>query len=367
MVEEFLIDLAAIASILILAVALAVGTRLIIKRYLIRIVERTSIRTDRPLLQILEGPLPTFIFVLGSILAVRYWHMRFPRTFPEWLSVHFDSTATAVGVLLATSIISLMASNLIIVQIKRVTEGSPERETTFRLLNRLATLFIYSLGVFAALTVLIPPLTSSLTTILFGAGFLGIVLGMAAQRVLGNLLSGISVNITHPIRLNDAVVVRGEYGVVEDMDLHHTVIRTWDNRRMIIPNSVLDDEVIINYTLKDQKKLYPILIYVPYDADADKAGAIMVDEARKHPDVLAEMAPTFQVLDFSEGAITLRLLFAAKDQGTAFKAACDLRLAIKRRFDKEGVALSRPTRYIVHSGGDAARLSGDIEERRVGS
>jgi small-conductance mechanosensitive channel len=159
--------------------------------------------------------------------------------------------------------------------------------------------------------------------------------------------AGTDVYKNSPIRIGDQVIVRGEYGTVEDVTPRFTIVKTWDNRRQVIPNQVLDSEVLINYTLTDPKKLFTLMFYVPYDTDLDKAREVMVQEAREHPNVLKTLDPIFQVLDFAEGAIALRLLFMAKDQPTAFNAGCDLRFSIKRQFDKAGIKLSCPARYII--------------------
>ena len=150
-----------------------------------------------------------------------------------------------------------------------------------------------------------------------------------------------------PVRLGDQVSIRGEWGTVEQVTPRFTIVRTWDNRRQTIPNSVLDQEVFINYTLTNTQKLFPVVFYVSYEADLDKAKEIMVDEAQAHPGVLKSLKPIFQVLEFAPNAITLRLLFMAKDQPTAFGAGCDLRFSIKKRFDKEGIRLSRPVVWVT--------------------
>ncbi len=150
-----------------------------------------------------------------------------------------------------------------------------------------------------------------------------------------------------PVRVGDQVVIRGEFGTVENVTPRYTVIKTWDNRRQVIPNSVLDHEVMINYTLTDTTKLFPITFAVPYDTDVDVAKKITVEEAKAHPNVLDSLTPIFQVLDFSQGAITLRLLFLAKDQSTAFNTACDLRMSIKKKFDEAGIKLSCPALYLA--------------------
>jgi len=230
---------------------------------------------------------------------------------------------------------------------EHIIKQYPERETAFRLIQRFILIGIYLAAVILSATIVFPGLGAYAVSLLVGAGFLAIVVGMAASRVIGNVISGVNVILTRPIRIGDAVMIRGEFGFVEDITLRHTVIRTWDNRRMMIPNAVLDDEVIINYSIKDSKKLAPIIVSVPYNTDLEKVAKIMAEEAKKHTNVLPELEPIFQVLDFGEGAITLRLLFLAKDQPTAFDTACAIRRTIKKRFNEEGIRISCPVRYMI--------------------
>ncbi len=340
-------DILVVIGILASAILLSISLVLLLRKVLTRVINRKVVRLDESAISLVRWVFAFFIFASGLIFALRYWDLRYPRTLPEWLIANFDGLNTAFAIIISTSLVILFINSLTGVGIQRITEGKPELEGTFRLLNRLVIVLVYVVGVIAALTALFPTLWGALTTILFGAGFLGIVVGLASQKIIGNILSGINLIITHPIRIGDAVLIRSDFGFVEDIRLRHTIIRTWDNRRLIIPNNMLDDEAIINYTLIDQKKLFPITVHVPYDTDIEMARRIMVEEAEKHPNVLPELKPIFQVLDFTEGAITLRLLFMAKDQPTAFNTAVELRYAIKKRFDQEGIRLSCPVRYII--------------------
>jgi len=344
---------ATITDMLIL-IAIAVGFSAVIgallifvRRHLRRLAVRTQTRIDDVAVKLIEGPLMAFIILMGLVAILSYWEARFPATLPGWLTANLVGLGLAAGVMFTISVVVFILNQVFTGQIRKIAAMNPARETTFRLMRRVTLIFIYVAGGLGAVAIIFPGITGSLTTLLFGAGFLGIVLGLAAQKSIGNMLSGISLNIAQPVRIGDEVIIRGEFGYIEDMTLRHTVIRTWDNRRMIIPNGVLDDEVIVNYTIKDPKKLFPIVLYVPYDVNIERVAEIMVDEAQKHPDVLPELKPIFQVLDFGEAAIKLRLLFLAKDQGTAFGAACDIRRAIKNRFDREGIRLSVPTRRVV--------------------
>jgi len=124
-------------------------------------------------------------------------------------------------------------------------------------------------------------LSAAVTGIIAGAGFAGIVVGLAAQGVLGNIFSGISLMFSRPYRLGDALLYHNDFAFVEDIKLMNTVLRTWDNRRIIVPNSVIDKEPLINYTIKDPNMIAPIFFSVSYESDIDRASEMMIDELGK--------------------------------------------------------------------------------------
>jgi small conductance mechanosensitive channel len=359
MINVIPIDILMASLITIAAFVIAVISLVFIRRRLEKIAGKTRTKIDDYACMMLRGPTTIFIIAFVAFLAISYWDTILPGILPEWLSSNLGTINMAIGVVVATSIVALIFNIFFGTHVKRAIVQGPETETTYRMITRIAVIIIYIVGFAIAATVLFPGAIGSLTTLLFGAGFLAIVIGMAAQRVIGNILSGINVSITRPIRIGDAVRIKEEFGFVEDIGLRHTVIRTWDNRRMMIPNSVLDDETIINYTAKDPKKLFGVTVNVPYDTDVEKVAEIMKSEAKKHPGVLPELDPIFQVLNFEEGAIGLRLLFMAKDQSTAFGAACDIRRSVKRRFDEEGIRISCPSRYIISSSSPTTEKSVD--------
>lgn len=331
------------------AALVSIGTLILFRRYIRRFAARTKTKIDDIIVSAIEWPIMILIVAVGVILTLRYLNERIPNLLPEWVVLNLTPITYAIVVLMITSLVVTAINQISSTRIKKLVETVPEKESMFRLFNRIIVAFVYIVGVLAALSIIFPGITGTLSTLLVGAGFLGIVVGLAAQRVLGNLLSGVTINLAHPIRIGDAVMIKGEYGFVTDITLRHTIIRTWDNRRLIIPNSVLDNEVIINYTLEDPRKLFAILLYVPYDTNLERVAQIMIEEAKKHPSVLPDIQPIFQILNFEKEAIQLRLLFMAKDQATAFNTAIDLRRSIKRRFDEEGIKMSCITNYIIPS------------------
>jgi len=226
--------------------------------------------------------------------------------------------------------------------------SQPELKTTYIFLTRTILLIIALIGVSTVTFTVFPQLGGFATSLLVTAGFASIVIGLAAQSSLSNLISGFLIALTQPLRIGDAVMFKGDFCIVEDIKLIHTVLRTWDNRRLIVPNSTLQSEVIVNYSIKDPTMLVPIFVQISYESDLKKAMDIMVDIARKHPDCMPiGDLPNVVVMEFQDSGILLRLLSRAKDQPTAFRMARDLLYQIKLEFDRNNIEIPYPRRYLV--------------------
>ena len=130
----------------------------------------------------------------------------------------------------------------------------PLDQTRARMVRNLIKALVYVMG-FLLLLSLIPELKNLSLALFAGAGFAGIVVGLAAQNAFSNILSGIFLSIFQPFRLGDRVKIGEEYGTIEDITLRHTVLKTWDNRRLVIPNAKISDEYIVNYSMMDEKIL----------------------------------------------------------------------------------------------------------------
>jgi small-conductance mechanosensitive channel len=215
-------------------------------------------------------------------------------------------------------------------------------------MRRLIVLAAILIGVMAATFTAFPESLGIITSIFVAAGFASIVVGLAAQSSLSNVISGIINSISQPFRIGDAVTFRNEFCYIEDMRLIHTIMRTWDNRRLVVPNSILQNEVIINYSMNDPSVLVPVPVQVSYESDISKAMQIMTDAARSHPDCIpSEDLPNTVVMELQDSGILLRLLSMAKDQSTAFGMTRDLLLKIKKDFDEQGIEIPYPKRQLV--------------------
>jgi small-conductance mechanosensitive channel len=233
-------------------------------------------------------------------------------------------------------------------------------QTSYRVVRHTAVASVYIFGIIVVVN-LIPSLEALSITLFASAGFAGIILGLAAQSTLSNIISGISLAAFRPFRVGDLVTIRDEYGRITDITLRHTVVRTWDNRRLIIPNSVISEESIINWSIEDPTVNWPIDIGISYDSDIDIARNIMICEARKngnvmtlsqlrnyHPDIKKEEVISVRVRELGDFAVILRLLVWVEDRDIAYDNGCDIREAIKKRFDAEGIEIPFPYRTIVY-------------------
>ena len=183
-----------------------------------------------------------------------------------------------------------------------------------------------------------------------GASVTAIVIGLAAQQVLSNVFSGLSIAISRPFRVGDVVEMESEYGTIEDITLRHTVIRTWQNKRVVIPNSRLSVDTVINWTIEELTVLWAVNFGISYDSDIDVARSIIVDEIDKHPDVVhgEDREVNVRVTELGDFAVNLKATFWVTDRPTAWGTGAEIRESVKKRFDKEGVEIPFPYRTVVY-------------------
>lgn len=241
-----------------------------------------------------------------------------------------------------------------------LTQRQPGLETIYRFLRRVLVLVVVLIGVTVSTYASFPNAAAAATELVLAAGFLSIVVGLAAQSTLANIIAGAMVSISQPFKIGDAVVFpypNGDWCFVEDIRLNFTVLRTWDLRRLMVPNSLFQSSVLVNYTAVDSTMLVIVYMVITYESNVDRAREIMVEEARKHPDyVPLGNLPVTHVMDYQGGGnqgtgmyggVDLRLLSAAKDQPTAFQVEKDLLYSIRKRFQEEGIQLAYPTQRVL--------------------
>ncbi|QSE99238.1 mechanosensitive ion channel family protein [Fulvivirga lutea] len=205
----------------------------------------------------------------------------------------------------------------------------------------------------------IPELKDYGVTIFAGAGVFAAIIGFASQSAFSNIITGIFLVIFKPFRVGDHIKIGTDLmGEVEDITLRHTVINNYENRRIVIPNSVISNETIINSTLNEFETCMHIHVGISYDSSVDVATKIIQEEAEKHPDFLDARTPEdkangvpavrVRLIEFGDSSLNLRGYVWARDPMVGFAMKCDLHKSIKERFDKEGVEIPFPHRTIVY-------------------
>jgi small conductance mechanosensitive channel len=258
------------------------------------------------------------------------------------------AVALAFVIIILAWLISIATTRLL--QRPLWTVGKLKRrvdETVIRYILRVKNLIIFFVAGLIYVS-LVPSLRALLGAFLAGAGITAVVLGFAAKSALANLISGLFLAVYRPFRIGDKVTIENEYGTVEDITLRHTIVRTWEYKRLIIPNEKIDSITLINYSIIDPRMLCTVELGVSYDTNIDLARSLILEEANRCPyRVEKGDEPWMRVIAHDDFAIRLRLYVWVPDMDSAWLARFWLLEHIKKRFDREGVEIPFPYRTVV--------------------
>ena len=199
--------------------------------------------------------------------------------------------------------------------------------TQSRVLLRTAVVIILILGA-AAVLMTFPAVKTIGASLLASAGVIGLAVGMAAKPVLGNLIAGMQIALTQPIRIDDVLIVEGEWGRVEEITGSYVVLRIWDRRRLIIPLQWFIEHPFQNWTRNSADIIGTVFWWMDYGLPLDPVRA----EVRR----LCEQVPQWwdgelamvQVVDANERAMQLRALVTARNSGDAWDLRCHVRAGV---------------------------------------
>ncbi|AXI50814.1 MAG: mechanosensitive ion channel family protein [Sulfitobacter sp.] len=209
-----------------------------------------------------------------------------------------------------------------------------------RFLSKVASVFVW-LIIMMLYAHMIPALDRLSTALLASVSVASIVIGLAAQSTLANFVSGLSLIFYRPFRLGDRIQINAptglETGVVEDVSLGYTILQTFDNRRVIISNSVISNTVMVNLTAVHPRVMAIVPFSIGYDTDIDKARTLALELAEAHPQVEEVAGCPVVLLGPSSVDLTLRVWCPDPVIGAGVKY--DLTEAIKKRFDTEDIEI----------------------------
>lgn len=265
-----------------------------------------------------------------------------------------------VGVIiLLTFVLASIMRRLMNRFVRLASEKLNTDATRYKFLKHFLTAAIMLVG-FGLAIYTIPSLRSLAISLLAGAGIIAVVIGFASQAAFSNIISGIFIVMFKPFRIGDRISIGANNmysGTVEDITLRHTVIRNWENRMVIIPNSIISNETVINSSIIDEKVCSFFELGISYDSDMDQAIRIIQEEAEKHPNLIDNRRAedieneipkvVVRVMGYGESSVNLRGYLWANTATEAFIMSKDLYKTVKERFDKEGVEIPFPYRTLV--------------------
>jgi small-conductance mechanosensitive channel len=212
--------------------------------------------------------------------------------------------------------------------------------TGLRFLGKLVSVIIY-FGAFACYAHVIPELQTLGRSMLAGVGVASVVVGLAAQSTLGNLIAGISLVLYRPFKIGDRVQVSAptglETGLVVNIDLGYTVVRTADQRLLVMPNSSIAGQACINLSALPPRTSCGVSVYVAAGSDVARARQALLDLARAHPKI-AQVDGCYVTRVTSRGVI-LALAAACADPDAVPGVKSDLLENARKQFDAAGIKL----------------------------
>lgn len=311
-------------------VALAVGLALILHRIGAAIARRIAARSPGSADDVIVAKAyrPTlWIAVALALAAVRGF-------------LHLPDSADRLWTLAAGMIVPLLIGWLAIAMIRAMADvvtltaditvadnlAARRRRTRSAILTRIAV-FVVGFITVCLMLLSIPSVRAVGVTLMASAGIVGLAVGAAAQPALKNLIAGIQMAFTEPIRIDDVVIIDGEWGRIEEIRLTYVVVAIWDERRLVVPVSRFLEQSFENWTRSSSKILGSVFFWLDPTADVPRLRAKFEDIVRENPR-WDERAMGFQLTDTTAEAIQLRGIMTAADAGRAFDLRCDVREAM---------------------------------------
>lgn len=277
----------------------------------------------------------------------------------DFTNIQLLNYAIRAAVVLLAAFILLKVLRLVLNRyIQKSSEDLHVDPTQYKFLNNALGYIIY-IGAIVLIFMTIPDLRSVGITIFAGAGIFAAIIGFASQAAFSNIVSGVFIVIFKPFRVGDIVKISNLYsGTIEDITLRHTVIRDFENKRLIIPNTVISSETIHNFNIVDEKICNFIFFGISYDSNVDLAMKIIREEAEAHPNFIDNRtqqdkddgvpAVVIRLLEFGESSVNLRASVWSENPPEAFVLKCDINKTVKERFDREGIEIPFPHRTLVY-------------------
>jgi small-conductance mechanosensitive channel len=288
-----------------------------------RIARKTASTVDNALVSHLRNPVRALLPLLAVIIALPGVPLK--PNLVEYLQKFFNLCFTAS---LAWGVVGLAGAMREVVSSKYRVDvpdnlAAREMATRINMLHKIIVILVAGFAV-SAMLMSFPNLRQVGASLLASAGVVGIVIGLAARPALSNLIAGVQLAFTQPIRIDDVVIVEGEWGWIEEIRTTYVVVRIWDLRRLVLPLSYFIEKPFQNWTRVTADLLATVFIYADY--------TVPVEEVRQELKRILDSTDLWdgkvwglQVTDATDRTIQMRALMSARNSGTAWNLRCLVR------------------------------------------
>ena len=307
----------------LLAVLVALVCHYLLVKVMLRLAKRSKSGVDELLVEHFRRPVRWIMVAVAVRLTLD----------PFELSEGVQTLArTAFGIVLITLVSWLIIkatyvlSDVVALRFKvDVKDNLRARKvhTQLRVLRRLVIIIVVIVAT-ASILMTFPKVRQLGTAMLASAGIIGIVVGLAAQKTIGTFIAGLQIAFTQPIRLDDVVIVEGEWGRIEEITLTYVVVRIWDLRRLIVPITYFIETPFQNWTRVSADILGTVFLYVDYTVPLDAIRAEL-QKILEASDLWDRKVCVLQVTNASERTVEVRALMSAADASLAWSLRCHVR------------------------------------------
>lgn len=336
---------------ILISVAVLLGSYLaarvvshLIARGVDRLAKRTHTTLDDRLAAAFKRPLTWALFLFGAYAATH--RLALPGE-----TLRFVDGVLFAGVVLLLSIAVLQSYDLLLhwyVSQPRVAASSALVTEFGPLVSKVGKVFI----ALVAVTILLQRFGVNVQSLVVSLGVGSLAIGLAAQDTLANMFGGFTLMLDRPFRVGDRIqLASGEVGDVEAIGMRATRIRTTDEMMLVVPNSALVKDRVINFSLPSRALTTRVEVDIAYDSPLEQAMGLMAEAARAVPQVDPDRAPSVMVKAFGDGSVVLALTFWVRDYLDQGAARSAVMTGIHERLRAARIERPLPTRRVV---GDAA-------------
>jgi small-conductance mechanosensitive channel len=308
---------------MLLAVILALVLHRVIFAALIRLTKRTGWESDDIFVQRLRGPARLALILIAVMIVANQVELPLKMAGLLKQGLSLGIIATVAGLVVAL----LKAGEELVLKRHHVDVAdnleARRMQTQIRVISRTLVILVVVVGAGAMLMTFDKVQTIG-ASLLASAGIAGLAVGIAARPLLSNLIAGLQLALTQPVRLDDVVIVEGEWGWIEEITSTYVVVRIWDLRRLVIPLSHFIEKPFENWTRRTADILGTVYLHTDY--------TVPLEEVRKELTRIVEASPHWDgkvaslvVTDAKEYTLEIRALVSAVDSSKAWNLRCEVR------------------------------------------